>query len=117
MTIESRDQAISSPERECGCPPWVIRCAHFNDHGLQLKRPLTDREQEASPHGDACAVVNGYPVKQGYWNVRRIENGHKCPRCGTTAYRASLALYFGHSEADALEAFYAAGRELLGRLE
>lgn len=27
-------------ERECGCPPWVLRCAHFGEETLWLTGPF-----------------------------------------------------------------------------
>lgn len=101
---DGRDQA---PERECHCPAHVLRCVHLGDEILVLASDTESR----SPHRKCAgpfyhfgiAVITGYVL---------------CPTCGTTVGAAQRGYGTGtDTYADALEAFYAAERELIGRAE
>jgi len=93
--------------RECDCPPWVERCAHFPDGrilGLVTAHPLP------STHSDLCAVNgDGFTV--------RFVGVFYCDYCGDETgvfgqnfYRDATTDASYH---EALAAFHAAEETLL----
>lgn len=100
---QGSDQTIPSP-RECDCPEWVLRCAHYEGQSLTLWNylvfPLPNDRFAVSTHPGA--------VQTGLCD---------CGQCSGFVYDNDRAdfryLYSGSSEADALAAFYAAEEALL----
>lgn len=84
--------------RECGCPPWVLRCAHWDGAGVVWVGP------HGSPH-DRHVMVRYAVYSMSEW--------HKCQLCGDLMGHGLTAFYTGNDEAAALEAFHAAEERLL----
>lgn len=104
------DPAIASPEnqRECNCPEWVIRCAHFDGRVLVL----TGSEGVAI---HTCRLTKNYFTPFGLYEVagwKPCYMGVDCP--GAVAIPSPTATPEPFwVEADALAAFYAAEEALL----
>lgn len=98
------DQAFASPERDgCDCPSWVIRCAHFGDRRVVLGHPRADR----------CSRVTTTYLTF----ATNVEAQKVCNQCGAADWWLFQVdgVEYHDFEADALDAFYAAEAELLGR--
>ena len=59
----------------CDCPPWIIRCAHFDGYMAQLNdiSLVTARHLGQTPTRYAVVVMTERP-------------SHPCPCCGTPLY-------------------------------
>ena len=86
--------------RECDCPDWVIRCAHWDGRKLWLVT--------AAPEGQCCEPGEGVVVKK-YAVVDAAETG-PCPFTGAPMRHvyASGRYYAGDDLSAAEAAFYAA---------
>ena len=81
--------------RECGCPVWVIRCAHFDGDGLILAR-------SHGCHGNA-----------GAYSVSFLCDRVMCEGCGEPGVPLSRAYYYGYDLDAADDAFDKAVARLL----
>lgn len=99
-------QEIPSP-RECDCPEWVIRCAHFEGRLVLLatnargRKPCPIRKSTVPNPNRRVVATASRPYEM-------------CPcGCGVLSLLPDTVLHRSESVADALAAFYAAEEELL----
>lgn len=101
-----------SPEirnvRECDCPEWVQRCAHFSDGRRLLLANALHKSGEYCLDNHPRFRYSVYSI-DGNWHscacgcgIKRIWNPQRVQHFGVT-----------NSEADALAVFYAAEEALL----
>ena len=84
----------------CDCPPWVIRCAHYEGRGVVLVTP------HGTNHDHHCDNIP--------FNVFMTKEWIICPRCGDLIHdHLHQSRYRGHDADEALAAFYAAEEALL----
>ena len=96
--------------RECGCPPWVVRCVHFDGRTLVLLNPFLNdahvTECPSSDHNSYCVAI--------------VFDWQDCNFCGGIG--ATALVSWGNfnaprydSEAEAIAGFERAAAELLGQ--
>ncbi len=97
-----------STTRECGCPPWVVRCAHFD--GQMLCLFVAKRVPEG------CRRCNSEPVSQ-YATASYEGSWGPCLSCGEPAVFAHQLIDAGQSDTldAARDEFRRREAELLGR--
>jgi hypothetical protein len=105
-SVAATDATAQQPSpRECDCPDWFVRCAHWQGELVFL--------------GDRRRLhwVNGMPadVDASPWRVWRLLPTDLLARklLNHTVSTPHSCLYAGDSEADALAAFYDAEQQLL----
>lgn len=99
--------------RECGCPPWVIRCAHFNDEAVVLAGPPSEPAARVFHSPDCFLVAQLH--KQELWIVGLDSQLVACPYCGAAraGFNRPFMVRFTDSYEDALSAFYEAEEALI----
>ena len=114
MTADAFDPIACPPPagRECGCPPWVIRCVHFDGRTLVLLNPFLN---DAHVTGCTARDRNSYAVAV-------VLDWRDCNFCGGIGALAlvSNANFFAprsNTETEAIAAFERAAAGLLGREE
>ena len=91
--------------KECDCPPWVLRCVHFDGDGIVL----------TSAHGtdhDNHSTTSSRGVKHSVYLMSQWVN---CIFCGDLCAPFGVPVYSGPDYAAALAAFHEAETALLGR--
>lgn len=107
-----KDQSLEISPRECDCPTWVIRCAHFGSDAVWM----------------TCATTENYPIcpcqvkpvsDVPTYGILHLSQVTPCPENAQPCHINwwDRPLFVGDSEAEALEAFFAAEAELLSRGE
>ena len=110
MTQLNEHETFASP-RECDCPDWVVRCAHFGEVRLTLGQTY-DVGHDPSCHYSFIKPPG--PYRLGPYSAPWM----KCPGCGLVdGFDDALVAkrQWFHDMTASLDAFYAAEAELLGR--
>lgn len=99
--MTTTEQATLAHKDGCECPPWIIRCAHFNGTILTV----TEVDLVKAEPGCSCATAPHSGLFSCGWMVGEWQ---KCQH-GTPGFwysqRAHKNLYGGHDRAAALDAF------------
>ena len=115
MTAANAAAAIAHiAERDgCGCPPWILRCAHWGGRILIL----IDNDA-VDPSGEGCSNPRHDPTYSGQrYGVGDIAEWGTIPGCGHLGWRCEPTEQFSSSASlsDAEAAFYRREAELLER--
>ena len=112
MTADAFDPIACPPPsgRECDCPPWVVRCVHFDGRTLVLLNPFLN-----DAHVTECPSRN-----RNSYAVAVVLDWRDCNYCGGIGALAlvtvdTFALPRYRTYAEAIAAFEHAAAELLGR--
>ncbi len=107
-------EAMRAKRDGCDCPAWVIRCAHLEPDCILFIGDATRLSPEHVAHVGGLGVMDRFVLAVGAFDHGCMMSG--CPDKGWTDHETiRLPHTYYASEADALAAFYAAERELLGR--
>lgn len=93
-------------DRECSCPEWVIRCAHFPDgRYIGIRKPNLIKVRCSR-----CPLLNELK-----WVFGGSYGMSYCPECGSPVWPRFNRIYLENfdSEAGALAAFLEAERRLI----
>jgi hypothetical protein len=106
MSIASPSPNDPRAERECGCPPWVIRCAHWDGQVLVLS--------DEAGHQTGCGFCDGNTGPQVF---QMREPWSTCPYCaGPAIYPWQVQFASCQDDLPAAEAeFHHREAALLGR--
>ncbi len=70
--------AERDPRQECGCPPWVVQCAHFEGQIVVLASPESQRQEAHRRKVKAPAVFHWLtfgPTVDRYYRPHPRKNG------------------------------------------
>ena len=97
--------SLERAQRECGCPEWVVRCAHWDGQVLVLDE-TSEKQPGPRKHAGfrtATFLVGTHPER------------HKCDCCGTGVFMPSESqVFFETDDLPAAEAeFHRREQELV----